>query len=117
MTRKVFNLLFGEALAESDKDRFISEWATSSVFDTDPDGPSPDYDSIDKMLDNIWWVAHLSISDIKAHTGMTTAALAERFCIPVRTLENWCGGQRSAPDYLRLMIADLLGLVTVERVP
>lgn len=115
MTYKTFALLFGAALSESDKDRYIAEWASSSVFHPDPEAIASDYDAIVKDLYNIWWVANLSIADIKAHVGMTNVDLTERFCVPVRTVENWSSGQRSISDYQRLMIADLLGLVTVKR--
>ena len=50
----------------------------------------------------------MTIRDILDQTGMTQTALAERFGIPLRTVQNWCGGQRSAPDYVLSMITEIL---------
>ena len=115
MNNKTFYILFGEALAASDRDTYIGEWATSSLFDPDPDAPAPDYDAIVAQLCNIWDVAHMSVAQIRSTTGMTQAQFAERFCLKRRTLEDW-ESRSKCPDHIRLMMAEILGLLTVERV-
>lgn len=37
---------------------------------------------------------------IRQASGLTQAAFAERYGIPKRTVENWEGGQRNAPEYV-----------------
>ena len=110
MDNKTFYTLFGEALVASDRDTYIGEWATSSLFDPDPDAPAPDYDAIVAQLGNIWDVAHMSVAQIRATTGLSQARFAERFCIPRRTVEGW-ESKNSCPDYIRLMLAEILEII------
>ena len=56
------------------------------------------------MLKNIFVAAHMSVNDIIAYSSMKKSAFAHLFCIPYRTLENWCNGSRTCPDYVRLMM-------------
>lgn len=114
MTYKDYYQLIGEALDASDRDTYISEWATSSIFDPDPDAPAPDCDAVVADLTNIWDVAHMTVAQIRATTGMTQAQFAERFCLKRRTLEDW-ESRNKCPDHIRLMTAEILGLITVER--
>ena len=107
MTDKLFCTLFAAALAAADRDAFVSDWSLSSVWG-DADIPA---DRID-LLARLWDAAHLTIRDIRQHTGLSQAAFATRYCIPTRTLEDWERGVRSCPDYLRLLLAQASGLYT-----
>jgi putative transcriptional regulator len=40
------------------------------------------------------------IKTIRAATGLSQRAFAQRYAIPVRTVENWEGGQNVPPLYL-----------------
>ena len=97
MTDKLFFSLFSAALSSSDRDAFVSDWSLSSVWGDAPDADIP---------------AHLTIRDIRQHTGLSQVAFATRYCIPTRTLEDWERGVRSCPDYLRLLLAQVTGLYT-----
>lgn len=52
-----------------------------------------------------------TVREIVAASGLTQRAFAERFAIPLRTVENWCTGQRECPVYTRLMMQECLGLL------
>lgn len=104
MTDKLFFSLFSSALSSFDRDAFVSVWGDA------PDAGIP-ADRID-LLARIWDAAHLTIRDIRQHTGLSQAAFATRYCIPTRTLEDWERGVRSCPDYLRLLLAQATGLYT-----
>lgn len=54
--------------------------------------------------------AALTISEISAKTGMSYRKLAERFHIPHRTMENWSAGIRKPPEYILLMMQEILGI-------
>ena len=110
-----FYTLFGAATAEQDRERFISEWSSSSVFYPNSDSPDIDADELAEALGNIWDVAHLTTRDIRQYLGLTQAAFAERFCIPRRTVENWEYKDKN-PTYYILAIAELVGLLKVKRV-
>lgn len=47
---------------------------------------------------------------IRKASRLTQAAFAERYGIPKRTIENWEGGQREAPEY----VLDLLERVVSD---
>lgn len=108
MTDKLFFSLFSAALSSPDRDAFVSDWSLSSVWGDAPDADIP-ADRID-LLVRLWDAAHLTIRDIRQHTGLSQAAFATRYCIPTRTLEDWERGVRSCPDYLRLLLAQVTGL-------
>jgi hypothetical protein len=110
MTDKLFCTLFAAALTSADRDAFISDWSLSSVWDDAPDADIP-AGRID-LLARLWDAAHLTIRDIRQHTGLSQAAFATRYCIPTRTLEDWERGARSCPDYLRLLLTQAVGLYT-----
>jgi len=42
----------------------------------------------------------MNIKKLRTLTGMTQKKFADYFDIPLRTLQNWEGGQRKPPDYL-----------------
>lgn len=105
MTDKLFYTIFGAALDSADRDNFISVWALSSAWDDTADIPAERI----AVLGGIWDAAHLTIRDIRQHTGLSQAAFSARYCIPTRTLEDWERGVRSCPDYLRLLLAQATG--------
>ena len=74
-----------------------------------------DTDRLASDMRNIYQVSHMTMLDLLFASGLTKAAFSRRFLIPLRTVENWVSGIRPCPIYVRLMIADLLGLVAVER--
>lgn len=110
MTDKLFCALFAAALTAADRDAFVSDWSLSSAWGDALDAGSP-ADRID-LLARLWDAAHLTIRDIRQHTGLSQAAFATRYCIPTRTLEDWERGVRSCPDYLRLLLAQVTGIYT-----
>ena len=51
-----------------------------------------------------------TIKDLCTEYGMGQTALARRFGIPVRTIQNWYAGIRNPPDYVVIMMEELLRL-------
>ena len=58
-----------------------------------------------------WDAAHMDVKSICRAAHLTQAALAARFGIPKRTVENWCSGANKCPDYTRRMMCECLGLL------
>ena len=50
----------------------------------------------------------LTIHTLLFASGLSQTALAKRFGIPLRTVQNWCGGKSSAPDYVLRMMREIL---------
>lgn len=42
----------------------------------------------------------MTIKELRASTGLTQRQFGDYFGIPLRTVQNWEGGQRACPDYL-----------------
>lgn len=49
-----------------------------------------------------------TVKEIIQSTGMTQTAFAKKFCIPLRTVQDWCGGRRQCSDYIIKMIENIL---------
>ena len=113
MTDKQFCELFKDALTINDRDAFVSDWALSTIWD-DPAGADFSQERLDQ-IGAVWDVAHLTIRDIRQHTGLSQAKFALRYCIPRRSVEDWEAGARSCPDYVRLLLAQAAGLYQKER--
>lgn len=107
MTDKQFYHAFREAFAYSDPDAFASDVALSDIF---PDAAPKDLPALVEELCHVWRYAHITVREIVQHTGLTQANFAQRFVIPLRTLESWLGGTNACPPYTRLMLAKLCGL-------
>lgn len=111
-----FYVLFGAATKEQDRERYVAEWSSSSIFYPGENGTDINADELSDALGNIWDVAHLTVRDIRQHLGLTQAAFAERFCIPRRTVENWERKGGHIPQYNILAYADITGMLKVNRV-
>lgn len=109
MKNKQFYILVGEATGYPDRDAYISDLAMSTMWEDDESSEIPPERIA--ALGSIWDACHRSVRDIVASAGMTQRAFAERFCIPLRTVEDWCTGKRECAVYLRLMMQECLGLL------
>ena len=58
-----------------------------------------------------WDAAHMDVKSICRAANLTQSALAARFGIPKRTVEDWCAGKRSCAPYIRRMMMECLGLL------
>lgn len=46
----------------------------------------------------------MSIKELIQAAGMTQKGFGDYLGIPLRTVQNWCGGQRQCPDYVLALI-------------
>lgn len=111
MTYETYRDLISAAVTAESEEMFISAPGWADWMDEYGD----DTDRLVSDMCNIYQVSHMTMLDLLSASGLTKAAFSRRFLIPLRTVENWVSGIRPCPIYVRLMIADLLGLVTVER--
>ena len=82
---------------------------TLSIPD-DADG-CVDLDAEKRRLSQIWDVAHMTMKEIVAASGMTQSAFAKCAGVPLRTLQGWCGETRECPSYLRFLLAEHYKLI------
>lgn len=50
----------------------------------------------------------MTVKEICERYKLSQTALSKRFNIPLRTVQNWVGGQRSAPEYVIKMMIEIL---------
>lgn len=109
MTDKQFFYCVKETGNYADRDAYISDLCLSSIWGDGEEADIPQ-ERIN-AIGSIWDACHRSMKDIASEAGLSQRKLAERFCIPYRTMENWCGGQNECPIYARLMIQECLGIL------
>lgn len=81
----------------------IPEWILTEVTN--------DEEKAVEMIKNIHHITHITAKNLIAESGLTQTRFAERFMIPLRTVQNWCGGQRTMPRYVKFMFATILDLL------
>lgn len=64
-----------------------------------------------ERLSRFWDVAHMHVRELAESAGLSQSAFARAACIPLRTMQNWCGAQRNCPDYIRFLLAEHFGLI------
>lgn len=62
------------------------------------------YEEAAEMLSNIYEAANMSFSEIIEKTGKKKSQIRDIFCIPQRTLEDWCYGKAKPNQSIKLMI-------------
>lgn len=70
-----------------------------------------DLDAEKAKLSTIWDVAHLSMRELVARTGLSQTAFAKQVGVPLRTVQDWCGEKRACPAYVRFLLAEHYGLL------
>ena len=109
MTINQYHLALTEIENYTDREAFVSDLALSSAFPEDSD-----LSVTASELILIWEAYHMTIRDLRTASGLSRTDFSRRFCIPIRSVENWeCTGPnaRECPVYVRLLIADAIGLM------
>jgi hypothetical protein len=107
----LFYNLVRAAAAARDEDTFIASLGCQAWMDDLYNG---DTDRIVRDLRHIYEVANWSVRDLRKRAGLSQGKFADRFAIPLRTVVEWDGGRRSCVGYMRLMMAELLGLIRLD---
>ena len=94
--------------AEQPKEIFVNNITLSVPDDADS---CLDLDAEKEKLSSIWDLAHLSMRELVACTGLSQTAFAKRTGIPLRTVQNWCASTRDCPAYVRFLLDEHYGLI------
>lgn len=65
-----------------------------------------DLDAEKERLSRIWELAHLSMREMVARTGLSQTAFAKQVGVPLRTVQDWCGEKRACSTYVRFLLAE-----------
>lgn len=109
MTDEQRSFCLSEAANYTDRDAYVSDLCLSSIF-RDPEDAEIPADRVE-YLGKLWDAYHRSMRDICQASGLTHRAISQRFYIPLRTVDDWCRDVRTPPDYVRLMMQQLLGMI------
>lgn len=114
LTNKQINTLYAEAPHYQDPNAYVTDMLTSSLLldPTDPDQEIPLV--LGDGLRSLWHVVNAPFGSLLELMDLTQTECATRFCIPLRTVQGWAGETRSAPPYVRLMMAELMGVVNLR---
>ena len=98
--------LYARAGAYANRNVYISDMALSSIWGDAECTESP----VERLalLGAIWDGAHCTIPELLKKHGLTQTGFAQYFNIPLRTVQDWCGGRRSCPPYVVAMAAEIL---------
>ena len=66
------------------------------------------------QISKLWRALSMEMKDVVAYSGMKMSEFSDRFVIPYRTLQDWCNGTNPCPVYTKLMLCEILGLISVE---
>jgi hypothetical protein len=105
LTPFIRSTLYAEAGTYADRDAYISDLALSSVWG-DAEVPAERL----ALLGGIWDGAHCTVPELIKKYGMTQTGFSQFFNIPLRTVQNWCGGQRECPSYVAAMASEILAM-------
>ena len=104
ITDGVFRDIWQQAIEAPDCNAFIN-----SV-----DCVDADLNVIKDQLCRMWRVAHEPFRGLLDAFGLKQSECSTRFCIPFRTVQGWALNERMCPPYIRLMIAETLGYITLR---
>lgn len=112
MTDKQIYAIFGETANYTDPDAFASDVAISLL---DPEDPGKEADmELAEQLRILWHVANDPFRTFLYSLGLSQTQCSMRFCIPLRTVQDWIGERRTPPPYIRLMMAEALGFIQIR---
>ena len=107
MTDTLFAKLWRDALKQPSLEMYIGEYGCPDRFDE----IGENLDEVVSTLTKIHKVAHMSVREMLKEAKLTQNAFAVKFCIPLRTVENWSAEVNKCPDYTRLLLARQLHLL------
>lgn len=112
MTDQQFNFCVQECTNYKTSAAYVSDLALSSVWGGSLEDIPPA--NLMDTLRSIYTAVHRTLREIVEASGLSQAAFARRYCIPKRTVENWCSGVNDCPLYTRLLLQESLGLLQVD---
>ena len=99
----VFDKIWTTASDYPDCEDYISHIMSSKkIFD--PQKYGMDYVDAVNCLRQVHKYRNMPFAEILSASGARMSEIAHKFCIPVRTVQDWISGRRPSPSYINLMI-------------
>ena len=106
LTPLIRSALYADASAYIDREDYISDMALSSIWGDAECAEIPAERLT--LLGGVWDGTHCTIPELLKKYGLKQTSFAQYFNIPLRTVQDWCGGRRSCPPYVVAMAAEIL---------
>ncbi len=110
MTKELFLKLYHDAQDQPNPELYIGEYGYPDYFDE----ISSDPDEIIAKLTEIHRLAYMSMAEVIDASGLGKSKFARYFDIPLHTIQNWAYGARPCPEYIKLMTAELTGVIKIK---
>lgn len=103
---KLFFKFWKAANEGYDKQNYISNFTSSASTDfvDFKNKYGIYYEEAAEMLNNIYKTANMPFPEVIEKTGKKKSQIRDIFCIPQRTLEDWCYGKAKPNQSIKLMI-------------
>ena len=102
-----FSFFANKALESFDRERFAAEYYRS------PNWPARN-DLLNErieFLEGLWDTMHITFDDFAVRAGMSLDLLSSYLAIDHETAQNWKADAGAIPDYARLMMGRVLGMI------
>ena len=104
MNDKDFQELWATAFGYEDREKYIDENEDALVGQLSKTKRR-------EYLGQIWDVAHMTIRDLIEKAGYNQSSFARHFCIPLRTVQDWCRKPEICTPWVKLGFARQLGML------
>lgn len=109
---RIFHRIWCVALEENERATFLAKMISGDGKTViDPRKYRIDAVLWYDVLRGIFDAAHMNMGDIIKKSGKKKAEISHYFCIPIRTLEDWCSGRSTPPAYIRLVLIRKFDLI------
>lgn len=107
MNSKLYYKLWLDAKSQPNKEMYINEYGYPDWFDEISTDPDEVVSFLGEIHDKIW----TPFKDILDGYGLSKAEFSRRFCIPIRTVEDWYSGKRKMPEWAKKLIIEKLEIM------
>lgn len=111
MNSKLYYKLWQDAKNQPDKEMYIGKYDYTDWFDEISTNPDKVISFLEGIHDKIW----MPFNDILSNSGFSKAEFSRRFCIPIRTVEDWYSGKRKMPEWAKKLIIEKLEIMKENR--
>lgn len=104
-----------------DDTTFQALWATAHGFDNREAYITENEEALAKVirgkekreeqLGKMWDVAHMTIRELIEKAGYNQSSFARHFCVPLRTVQDWCRKPEACTPWVKLGFARQLGML------
>lgn len=114
---KIFHKLWKEANKDISKEEFIRTFTSPLSKNYINFYRKLDIDEYEMLgiFDGIYSAAKMTLNDIISISGIRKSELSDMFCIPIRTIEDWCSGKAKCNPYIRLFLLRYFRLINLGK--